>query len=51
MTLRVYDTLTGEKRPFETLEPGRVRMYVCGITPYDRCHMGHARSALTYDIV
>jgi len=51
MTLRVYDTLSGEKRPFETLEPGKVRMYVCGVTPYDRCHVGHARSALTYDIV
>lgn len=51
MSLRVYDTLTREKSDFETLEPGKVRMYVCGPTVYDSAHVGHAMSALVFDVV
>ena len=51
MSLRVYDTLTAEKREFQPLIPGKVRMYACGVTPYDRSHIGHARSAIAYDII
>ncbi len=51
MSLRVYDTLQGEKRPFETIEPGKVRMYVCGVTPYALCHLGHARCYVAWDLV
>ncbi len=49
--LRVYNTLTGSKDPFEPLVPGHVRMYVCGVTVYDYCHIGHARSALVFDVL
>jgi len=49
--LRVYNTLSGNKDPFEPLVPGRVRMYVCGVTVYDYCHLGHARSALVFDVL
>lgn len=51
MSLRIYNTLTREKEVFRTLEPGKVRMYVCGPTVYDRAHIGHAMSALVFDIV
>jgi cysteinyl-tRNA synthetase len=51
MSIRIYDTHAGEKRDFETIEPGKVRMYVCGVTPYARSHIGHARSALVYDLI
>jgi len=51
MTLRVYNTLTRDKSEFETIEPGKVRMYVCGVTVYDSAHVGHAMSALVFDIV
>ena len=51
MTLRIYNTLTREKEVFRTLEPGKVRIYVCGPTVYDRAHIGHAMSALVFDIV
>ncbi|HPS33308.1 MAG TPA: cysteine--tRNA ligase [Anaerolineaceae bacterium] len=51
MTLRIYNTLTREKEDFRTLEPGKVRMYVCGPTVYDRAHIGHAMSALVFDVV
>lgn len=47
--LRVYNTLTGEKEPFEPIVPGHAGMYVCGVTVYDVCHIGHARSALVFD--
>lgn len=43
MTLNIYNTLTQQKEPLNTLEPGKVRMYVCGMTVYDFCHLGHAR--------
>lgn len=49
--LKVYNTLSGKKEPFEPLVPGRVRMYVCGVTVYDHCHIGHARSALVFDVI
>ncbi|PLY01462.1 MAG: cysteine--tRNA ligase [Desulfuromonas sp.] len=51
MTLRVYNTLTGRKEPFEPLNPPRVGMYVCGVTVYDYCHIGHARANIVFDIV
>lgn len=49
--LRIYNTLTGSKEPFESMVPGKVRMYVCGVTVYDYCHIGHARSALVFDVL
>ncbi len=49
--MKVYNTLTGRKEDFETLEPGRVKMYACGITVYDDCHIGHARSAIVFDMI
>jgi cysteinyl-tRNA synthetase len=51
MTLQVYNTLSRKKEPFETLEPGKVSMYVCGPTVYDRAHIGHAMSSLVFDII
>ena len=51
MGLRIYNTLTRRKEPFVPLAPGQVTMYVCGITPYDVSHIGHARSALVFDVV
>tara|TARA_B110000014_G_scaffold183976_1_gene133027 strand:- start:178 stop:1566 length:1389 start_codon:yes stop_codon:yes gene_type:complete len=51
MTLRVYDTRSREKRKLSTLEDGKVRMYVCGITPYSPSHLGHARCYLAFDMV
>ena len=51
MTLQVFDTLTGNKREFVPLEPGKVSMYVCGVTPYSLCHLGHARCYVAWDIV
>ncbi len=47
--LRIYNTLTGKKESFETIVPGQAGMYVCGVTVYDVCHIGHARSALVFD--
>lgn len=49
--LRIYNTLSREKEPFEPLTPGQVRMYVCGITAYDLSHIGHARSSLVFDVI
>lgn len=51
MGLVVYNTLTRKKEPFETIEPKKVRMYVCGPTVYDKAHVGHAMSALVFDII
>ncbi|MGK7936820.1 MAG: cysteine--tRNA ligase [Xenococcaceae cyanobacterium] len=51
MTLTVYNTLTRRKETFTPLEPGNVRMYCCGITVYDYCHLGHARTCLVWDVV
>jgi len=51
MSLNVYNTLTRRVEPFEPLQPGHVRMYVCGMTVYDLCHMGHARMMMAFDVV
>ena len=51
MTLRIYSTLSRALVPLVPLEPGHVRMYVCGMTVYDLCHLGHARSMVAFDVV
>ena len=51
MTLSVYNTLTRSKSEFKTIEENKVRMYCCGITVYDYCHLGHARTCLVWDVV
>ncbi len=51
MTLRIYNTLTRAKEPFEPLVPGKVTMYVCGPTVYDKAHVGHAMSVIVFDVV
>jgi len=49
--LQIYNTLTRKKEPFETLEASKVRMYVCGPTVYNKAHIGHAMSALVFDVI
>ncbi len=49
--LKIYNTLAREKQPFTPIEPGKVRMYVCGMTVYDYCHIGHARVMVVFDLV
>jgi cysteinyl-tRNA synthetase len=51
MMIEIYNTLTRRKEAFETIEPGIVRMYVCGPTVYDRAHIGHAMSAIVFDTI
>ena len=51
MTLKIYNTQTRRLEPFVTLLPGRVTMYCCGVTVYDYCHLGHARSYIIWDMV
>ena len=51
MTLRIYSTLSRGIEDFSPMEPGHVRMYVCGMTVYDLCHIGHARSVVAFDVV
>ncbi|BHH82918.1 cysteine--tRNA ligase [Desulforhopalus sp. 52FAK] len=51
MTIRTHNTLTGKKEELKTIEPGHVKLYVCGITSYDYCHIGHARSSLAFDMI
>lgn len=51
MSLRIYNTLSRALEPLIPLEPGHVRMYVCGMTIYDLCHIGHARMAMAFDVV
>src|SRR5712675_3648023 len=51
MELRLYDTLTREKRPFQPLDSARVRMYVCGPTVYDFAHIGNARPIIVFDVL
>jgi cysteinyl-tRNA synthetase len=51
MTLRIYNTFTRALEDFSPIEPGRVRMYVCGVTVYDRPHIGNVRSAVAFDVV
>ncbi|SOB74983.1 cysteinyl-tRNA synthetase [Marinobacter sp. LV10R510-11A] len=49
--IRIYNTLTQQKETFTPIEPGKVRMYVCGMTVYDYCHLGHARVLVAFDVV
>ncbi len=49
--LTLYNTLTRRKEEFVPIEPGRVRMYVCGMTVYDYCHLGHARVLVVFDVI
>lgn len=49
--LKIYNTLPREKQEFIPIEPGKVRMYVCGMTVYDYCHLGHARVLVVFDMV
>jgi cysteinyl-tRNA synthetase len=51
MTLAIYNTLSRTKEPFQTLTPSQVKMYCCGVTVYDYCHLGHARSSIVWDTV
>lgn len=49
--LKIYNSLTRQKEEFKPIEPGKVRMYVCGMTVYDYCHVGHARVLVVFDVV
>ncbi len=49
--IQIYNTMSRSKEAFTTIEPGRVRMYVCGVTPYDSAHIGHGMSAITFDVI
>ncbi|MCM5703775.1 cysteine--tRNA ligase [Larsenimonas salina] len=49
--MQVYNTLTREKAPLTPIEPGKIRMYVCGMTVYDYCHLGHARVLVAFDVI
>ncbi len=51
MSVKIYNTLTRKKETFQPLETGHIKLYVCGITSYDYCHIGHARSALAFDMI
>jgi cysteinyl-tRNA synthetase len=51
MTIQIHNTLSGKKEAFHPIEAGHVKIYVCGITSYDYCHIGHARSALAFDMI
>ncbi|BBI50948.1 hypothetical protein HORIV_33690 [Vreelandella olivaria] len=49
--MHIYNTLTRRKEPFTPLEAGKVSMYVCGMTVYDYCHLGHARVMVAFDVI
>jgi cysteinyl-tRNA synthetase len=49
--IRIYNTQTRQVEPLATIEPGAVRMYVCGVTPYDAAHVGHAMSLTVFDVI
>jgi len=49
--LKLYNTLSRQKEVFTPIEPNKVRMYVCGMTVYDYCHLGHARVMVVFDMV
>ncbi|TEU00374.1 MAG: cysteine--tRNA ligase [Anaerolineales bacterium] len=51
MTLMIYNTMARKKEQFETLDPGKVRIYVCGPTVYDKAHVGHAMSSIVFDVI
>ena len=49
--MKIFNTLTNQKEPFVPITPPRVGLYVCGVTVYDECHVGHARSAVVFDVL
>ena len=49
--MKVYNSLTGKKEEFVPLHPGKAGIYACGVTVYDYCHIGHARSAIVFDVI
>lgn len=49
--LKISNTLSGEKEPWSPMKDKEVRLYVCGVTVYDHCHLGHARSAIVFDVI
>ena len=49
--LQIYNTLARAKQAFKPINPNQVRMYVCGMTVYDYCHLGHARIMMEFDVV
>lgn len=49
--LKIYNTMTRKKELFEPIEPGKIGMYVCGVTVYDYCHIGHARVTVAFDVI
>lgn len=49
--LKIYNSHTGQKEIFKPIEPGKVKLYVCGMTVYDYCHLGHARTLIAFDVV
>ena len=49
--LKIYNTLTKNKEEFVPIVPGRIGMYVCGVTIYDLCHIGHARTFVCFDVI
>ncbi|MCX8021802.1 MAG: cysteine--tRNA ligase [Syntrophorhabdaceae bacterium] len=51
MSIRVYNTYTGKKEDFIPVEEGKLKLYVCGVTVYDHCHIGHGRSAVVFDVI
>lgn len=51
MSIKIYNTFTGNKEEFKPVEEGRAKLYVCGVTVYDHCHIGHARSAIVFDVI
>lgn len=51
MTLKIHNTLTRKKEEFKPIRPGQIRMYVCGMTVYDYCHLGHARVLVAFDVI
>ncbi|MBF0292781.1 MAG: class I tRNA ligase family protein, partial [Nitrospinae bacterium] len=51
MPLLIHNTLTQKKEEFIPLDPPNVRMYVCGVTVYDLCHIGHARAGIVFDVI
>ncbi len=51
MSLKIYNTLSRKKETFQPIEAGKIRMYVCGMTVYDYCHLGHARVLVAFDVI
>ena len=51
MPISIYNTLARKLEEFKSIRPGEVRMYVCGVTVYGECHLGHARSAFIFNLI